>query len=304
MDNKRTDLQANLNSNEGVSHVEPARRDYAAPLSTTEQHLYQNDRPELQRSQTDKSHAHLIQAYQENPYTQSEDRREFNQLRSHVELKRTSDEGGQYHVEHHQPATLNYPLPEDAQYSDRKRSRSRSGKPKKHSSRKGKYSHLILEQNSNPPYTSPPTSSENEAMPIGENPFSANRHRGRPNSSQHVHFAEEAEVMNASHQGPSSKAVLPNLRDSHGLQSVSHSNPVPDLLDALSQSGSQIDQAYSQPFTGIQEYELAMLEEKKRKLLQKIERYDVMIHRENDEIVRREIELTEVNMTNVASGFI
>lgn len=202
-----------------------------------------------------------------------------------MEMKNTASEYGHYHIEH-QPINMHYHQ-EESQHSDRRKSRSRSSKHRKHSSRKAKYSQLILDQNSNPPYVSPSSSSENEGIIIGDHAFHNSKGRGRHTASPHVHFADQAEVLNSSHQPGSRPGQFDN-----------QSATFPDILDALSQADSRTEH----PFTGVQEYELAMLEERKRKLLQKLERYDTMIHNQNDEIVKREIDLTEVNSSNKLVG--
>lgn len=227
--------------------------------------------------------------------------REYDYLRGHVELKRSLAEHGNYMAEHH-PYTSSVHRDDESRQSDRRKSRSKSGKPRKHSSRKTKRCHLILEQNTNPPYVSPSTSSENEAMPIGDT--SLNQHkviRGRPASSQHVHFADYPETASHYQTGGTQPAGQHHGESPPGPHSSSQASHFPDLLDALSQTDSKVEPA-PPPFTGIQEYELAMLEEKKRKLLQKIERLDVVLRRQNDDIVGQEIELTEVLSDYLARG--
>lgn len=177
---------------------------------------------------------------------------------------------------------------------DRKKSRSRSNKHKKSSSRKIKFSQLIIDQNMNVQMT-PPSSVGSEQRPKFElkpdKDIIRRIDKDQYSESPHVHFADQQQVLNSSQRVTGQKQYSP--RDSNAVKSDSHSKTLPEILNDLSQTESSTPK--EQPLTGVQEYELSLLEEKKKKLLQKLDKFDQMIHQENEEIVAKEVELTEVD---------
>lgn len=181
---------------------------------------------------------------------------------------------------------------------ERRRSRSKSQKYKKSSSKQIKYSQLIMEQNTAmQQYYPSPSNTDSEGkqrVEINNGEVYVNYQRFNQADSPHVHFADKDEILNNSQRVQGFNEIS---RESNNIYSACHSEAFPDILDALSHNEShqrQIDY----PMTGVQEYELQMLDEKRRKLEAKIEKMDRLVHNENEEIVKREVELTEVECSN------
>lgn len=217
----------------------------------------------------------------------------YSQLRSLTEIRRSSPVEPIFKTE-------DIAQNERSQRSqERRRSRSKSHKSKKDGSKRVKYSTLIMEQNTNliNQYHTPPSSTESDGrqrveVNNGEVYIRSQQKSSQSPESPHVHFADHDEILTSARQQERHQQEA--SRESHNIQSTSHSNAFPDILDALSQADSHGQGQADYPLTGVQEYELQMLDEKRRKLLAKIEKMDKAIHNENNEIVKREVELTEV----------
>jgi hypothetical protein len=208
-------------------------------------------------------------------------------LRSHVDIRRSFPDPSDH--DNQRVAGSMHRTRDDI---DRKKSRSRSNKHKKSSSRKIKFSQLIIDQNMNEQITPPSSVGSDQRAKIEIKPegnATRRKERDQYSESPHVHFADQRHV-NGSQRGTRPQETSP--RESNAVKSDSHSKTLPDILNDLSQTESS--SMKDQPLTGVQEYELSLLEEKKKKLLLKLDKFDQMIHQANEAIVSKEVELTEV----------